>query len=73
MGGITKKLVGGDSPDPQLEADRLAAQRQAEEDQSRQEEKDRRLRNARMRGRVGYSSLLGAGTGDNQTKKSLLG
>ena len=73
MGGITKKLFGGDSPDPQLEADRLAAQRQAEEEPARQEEKDRRLRNARMRGRVGYSSLLGAGTGDNQTKKSLLG
>ena len=73
MGGITKKLFGGDSPDPQLEADRLAARRQAEEAQARQEEKERRLRNARMRGRVGYSSLLGAGTGDNQTKKSLLG
>ena len=73
MGGITKKLFGGDSPDPQLEADRLAAKRQAEEEQARQEEKDRRLRNALMRGRVGYSSLLGAGTGDNQTKKSLLG
>ena len=43
------------------------------EEQARQEEKDRRLRNARMRGRVGYASLLGAGTGDNQTKKSLLG
>ena len=37
MGGITKKLFGGDSPDPQLEADRAAAQRQAEEEQARQE------------------------------------
>ena len=58
MGGITKKLFGGDSPDPQLEADRAAAQRQAEEEQARQEEKERRLRNARMRGRVGYSLSL---------------
>jgi len=73
MGGITKKLFGGGEKDPQLEADRAAAQRAAEEEKARQEEKDRRLRNARMRGRVGYSSLLGAGTGDNQTKKSLLG
>ena len=74
MGGITKKLFGGGGgADPQLEADRAAAVRAAEEEQRKQQEKDQRLRNARMRGRVGYASLLGAGSGENQTKKNLLG
>ena len=71
--GAIGKLFSGPKADPNLAAERAESRRLAEEEQRKQQEKDQRLRNARMRGRVGYASLLGAGTGENQTKKNLLG
>lgn len=73
--GAIGKIFSGPKPDAQLEADRAAARRQAEEEKARADAKAANLRSARMGGTVGYSSLLSAGTagGGQQNKKSLLG
>lgn len=62
-------------PDASLEADRLAAKREAEQAKAKADAKAANLRSARMGGTVGFSSLLSAGTagGGQPNKKSLLG
>ena len=72
--GAIGKIFSGHDEDPQLKADRDASRRMAEEEKRRAEQKAASLRSARLSGRVGFSSLLGAGLGgESKNKKSLLG
>jgi len=65
-----KSIFSAPKPDPQIQADRLAAKREAEEQTAELDAKAADRRNARLGGTVGYGSLFGAGRSNT---KSLLG
>ena len=71
--GAIGKLFSGPKEDPNLAAERAEARRLAEQEKASADAKAAGLRSARLKGNVGYASLLSAGTAGGQQKKNLLG